>query len=220
MPLLVPAPGRRKAPVPSLPHSQLHGAAEGQIPRKSPPRQHKEHEAAAPSASHTHREQGQHRGAPTPHGPSPLPQPSPCSPTSSSQGLVFQLGTPGHKGTGEEQHGQRSPRVPGIRRRSCQHPPLPSSRAALSLQGRKSGKPCLRAHMEGLGRCPSFSSKKKCTSYGINILVCLLLSSPQAPAQKPQQQPSAQPSWHSLPSDPHSHHRLPRQKPVRSHLDV
>lgn len=220
MPLLVPAPGRRKAPVPSLPHSQLRGAAEGQIPRKSPPRQHKEHEAAAPSASHAHREQGQHRGAHTPHGPSPLPQPSPCRPTRSSQGLVFQLGTPGHKGTGEEQHGQRSPRVPGIRHRSCPRPPLPSSRAALSLQGRKSGKPCLRAHMEGLGRCPSFSSKKKCTSYGINILVCLLLSSPQAPAQKPQQQPSAQPSWHSLPSDPHSHHRLPRQKPVRSHLDV
>lgn len=45
---------------------------------------------------------------------------------------------------------------------------------------------------------PKLQLKKKCTFCGINILVCLLLASPRAPAQEPQQQPSSEPSGKRL----------------------
>lgn len=183
-------------------------------PAACSPRQHEGHEAAAPSSGSK-----ASTGVHSPHTDHPrCPSPVFAAPPAPARGWCFSWGHQGAKGQGKSSTASAAPVCPVPSRRSCPRPPLPSSRAALSRQGRKSGKPCLRAHMEGLGRCPSFSSKKKCTSHGINILVCLLLSSPQAPAQKPQQQPSAQPSWHSLPSDPHSHQRLPRQKPVQSHL--
>lgn len=182
-------------------------------PAACSPQQHEGHEAAPSSGSKAS------TGVHTPHTDHPrCPSPVLAAPPAPARGWCFSQGHQGTRGQGKSSTASTAPVCPASSCRSCPRPPLPSSRAAFSWQGRKSGKPCLRAHMEGLGRCPSFSSKKKCTSHGINILVCLLLSSPQAAAQKPQQQPSAQPSWHSLPSDPHSHQRLPQQKPVQSHL--
>lgn len=71
-------------------------------------------------------------------------------------GVTFQSRTQGHKGAGEEPS-------------HSQHPALetPASASAteqlsctLTRRGRNQVKPCLQAHMEGLGCCPSFGSKK------------------------------------------------------------
>lgn len=109
------------------------------------------------------------------------------------------------RGQGESSHSHCSSHIPRVR--PWEMPAFPSAsrqlRCAFPERERNQVSNVYKPIWRGWDAAQA-SAQKKCTFYGINILVCLLLSSPQAPARKPQQQPSSQPFWQSAPSDPHS----------------
>lgn len=146
----------------------------------------------------------------TPRGPAP---------TARKKALGSSQGHWGTRGQGKSSHSHCSPCIPRVR--PWELPASPSAtkqpRCALPERERNQVSNVYKPIWRGWDAAQA-SAQKKCTFYGINILVCLLLSSPQAPAQKPQQQPSSQPFWQLAPSDPHSNQCLLQQKPTQTHL--